>query len=236
MMIDRYDALVAMREHPWTVKRQLLAERFAREPFYAIRAEIASQCASDPESLPLLRAALTDPAVQVRRSALDALSAIPEDLRETVESLLRDSSYAITAKALRMIAAQYPDRTRMALEATRGVGGIGDQVRVLWHEIRGEMGDQASLDSLVDLAGPSYGFRTRVNSFEALRRLHHSPPSLLPPLFDALVHPNGRLRGPATEVAASFMQESSLRRAYLAYYRSRSWAPWQRAMLEEVFR
>jgi hypothetical protein len=86
------------------------------------------------------------------------------------------------------------------------------------------------------MAGPSFGFRTRVNAFEALRRLHHSPPSLLPNLFDAMVHPNGRLRGPATETAACFLQESSLRKSYLAYYRSRSWTPWQSAILEEVVR
>jgi hypothetical protein len=235
-MIDRYDAVVALRDIPADRKRDLLFRIYANNRFHGIRSEIVSQLADDDHagSRALLEEALLDPAPQVRAAVLQNLTLVPQGLKAKAERLLTDSSYANVGLALEKLCRQFPDDADRYLDLTRGVDGVGNQVSVLWHEIRAGRGDSSSLAQLVSMAGVSYDFRTRTYALQALRRLDYCPDSLLPGLFGAMTHFNGRLRGPAQEVGTFFMQHSAAKQRMLAFYKKTSWPETEAGFLKGV--
>jgi aminopeptidase N len=237
-MIDRYDALTALAEIPIKQKKDLLLKIFAREAFFALRAEVVRQLGADssPECKTLVRNALSDIDPAVRAAALACFDRIPEDLRQPFERLITDSSYTIATEALERLSTQFPSRREDYLSWTKNDHGIGNQVRVMWHRLNAAAGVAGSLDSLVDMAGPAFEYRTRVNAFAALRTMNHLNPTLAGHLCNALCHPNGRLRGPAEDVVRYFLSQSRYREMFTATVARRQWTPWQRELLDKILK
>jgi hypothetical protein len=88
----------------------------------------------------------------------------------------------------------------------------------------------------VQLASPAFEFRTRVRAFEALGRLNHLNNDVALALCDALTHPNGRLRGPAAEVARTFMKQSAYRPLLRNAVEGGNWSAWKVEMLQEFMK
>jgi aminopeptidase N len=237
-MIDRYDAIAAMRGLGIATKREILMQVYEREPFHALREEILSQITGDTDSrtIDLLREALGDSVASVRRAALQACGAVPLPLKAEVERLLRDSSYTTVGAALELLSGRFPEETPRYLALTKDVHGPGDRVGVLWHEISARQGDTASAALLAGYTGVSYDFMTRVNALEALKRLGTCDEPLFPGLMSAMANPNGRLRAPAEAVASYFLTQTSLARKLTGYYRSHSWTPGERKLLDPYFK
>ena len=238
LMIDRYDAVAAMDTVPLPAKRELLAKIFDRETFFYLREEIARQLANDtdPVSISVIRKALRDPAVAVRSAILRSTVLIPDGLRSDFELLLRDSSYAVEALALSRLAARFPDHIGEYLEWTRSDEGVGNQVRVLWHQLRAARGDRASLRALAEMCGASYEFRTRINAFDAVKQLNYLDTNVAMNLFDAILRSNSRLRWPATGTVQYFVQQTAHRRTLEQAYASVNWLPWQKEILQEALK
>ncbi|HTR99699.1 MAG TPA: M1 family metallopeptidase, partial [Bacteroidota bacterium] len=238
LMIDRYDALAAMRSWPVSAKREILARTFGRETFHAMREEVLAQIAGDTtsEGITIIRKGLHDPEASVREAALLSASAVLPAVRNDAETMLRDSSYAAEAQALKTLCARFPGETPRYLAETNDDTGTGHVVSVLWHEISAGRGETSSLERLVDYAGVSYEFMTRVNALEALKRLGYSETPLMEPLFSAMASPNPRLRGPAAAVAGYFMEQTRYRSALIAYYRSHHWTAAEERLLAPVFK
>ncbi len=144
-------------------------------------------------------------------------------MRPAFERLVTDSSYALAASAMEKLSTQFPDQRSTYLTRTKDDRGVGNQIRILWHKINAANGVRASLDSLVDMAGPSFEYRTRVNAFTALRALNHLDSTLVLNLCDALIHPNNRLRGPAEEVTGYFLRQSAHRELFTAVVQKHKW-------------
>ena len=236
LMIDRFDAVVALDGIGLATKRDLLAELFGRERFFSIRAEIVRQLANDenPVSVGVIRKALRDTEVEVRSAVLAHTLIIPDSLRSEFEVLLRDSSYSIEAAALRRLSMRFPDRVRQYLEWTKADEGIGNEVKVIWHEVNAGLGDRESLKALAEMCGPSYEFRTRINAFDAVKRLNYLDSAVAMNLLDAMLSSNSRLRGPATSTLEYFQQQTGYRRILEQAYASGTWPGWQREMLAPV--
>ncbi|MEN3040817.1 MAG: M1 family metallopeptidase [Bacteroidia bacterium] len=235
-MLDRYDALVALRKVPMTVKREALKAAYKRERFWGMRAEIAAQIASDPNSIDLMKEILSDPHPQVRFAALANLNPIPATLRSEVEKLLQDSSYTVQAYALERLSEAFPRRVPEYLkQTTTTLGIVGHNVRIKNLEIAALYGDKAAVEKLVDYASPSFEFRTRQNALRALKALNALPPSLLPHLFEALLSPNNRLAATAREVCEYWLQQTRYRQTLIEYYQRQSWSPSEKAILEPLF-
>ncbi len=235
-MIDRYDALAAMQPLPAEEKRAELVRAYDRETFHAARGEVVAQLSADqhPTARALLMRAVRDPAAEVRLKLITAINAITDEERPTLETLLADSSYEVVATALRKLARRFPDEARSYCARTAGDRGVGQQIRIIRHEILAGMGEAASLDTLAMLARPEQEFRTRVNAFEALRRQNHCPEDVARSLCDAMSHPNGRLRGPATDVARHFLAAAANRNLFQRELADPSRPGWKRAMLRAV--
>ncbi len=229
-MIDRYDAVEAMRSLPVEAKRDALTGVFRQESFPMIRAEAVRQLAVDEESAPLLAAALRDGSADVRRAALESAVSVTPHLKAGFEKALRDSSYRNIRTALIRLAAEHPEGVGRYLEATRHVVGHEHNVRIAWLETAARSGLAAAADSLVALAAPSYDMRTRAAAFYALERLGLFNDRIASYLLDALTYFNRRMREPAAEVLgrARETHRAILERAFAAG----SWTEGQRRTLE----
>ncbi|GIV26047.1 MAG: hypothetical protein KatS3mg026_1739 [Bacteroidia bacterium] len=230
-LLDRYDALLALRKVPMAAKREALLAAYRREKFWGLRAEIASQLAADPANQAFVREALKDPHPQVRFAVLAALNPLPASLLADLEALLQDSSYVVEALALERLSEAFPRRVPEYLKRTAHDLGVGHSVRIKNLEIAALQGDRAAIEKLVDYASPSFEFRTRQNALRALKALNLLPPSLLPHLFEALVHPNARLAGVARECVEYWMQQTRYRQALQNYYQRQAWSPAEKAIL-----
>lgn len=237
LMIDRYDAVRAMRAVDVSLKRDGLLRVFARETFHGIKSEVVAQLVNDPDprSMDLVRRAAGDPDAPVRASVIRAIDSIPSPLQAPCEQLLRDSAYTTVAMALEKLCDRFPENATRYLAMTRDDHGTGNQVNILWHELNARRGIASSLDTLTAYCSVSFEFRTRVNALEALQRLNSCTDALIPHLFSALTHFNARLRGPAGTVCAYFLQQSALRERLTRYYRSHTWPDAEREYLELLF-
>ena len=227
LMIDRYDALVALRQFPLKSRRTLLENTYHRETFRALRAEALAQLAIDADEgvLTVLREAVRDPSAEVRATLIDSLRSIPPVLRADLETLLEDSSARVAASALKKLTAVYPERRDTYLERSAGNNGLGDALLILRFELAAANGDRSALDSLIDLAGQSYGYATRVEAFGALQRLNVLTPEAVMALYQAMTYWNARLRGPATAVAKAMGAQRAYRSLFGACYESGHWSP-----------
>ena len=235
-MLARYDALVALRKVPMATKREALRAAFRREKFWAMRAEIAAQLATDPSSLDFLKEALQDPHPQVRFAVLANLNPIPATLRPELEKLLSDSSYVVQAYALERLSEAFPRRVPEYLRMTANdLGIVGNNVRIKNLEVAALHGDRNAIEKLVDYASASFEFRTRQNALRAFKALNVMPQALLPHLFEALTSTNTRLAAVAREVVEYWMQQTRYRQTLTDYYQRQSWTPAEKAILAPLF-
>ena len=238
-MLDRYDALVGLRQAPLSAKAGVLSDCFHREKFFALRTEALEQLVGGDTSATgtaLLREALGDSDVAVRKAALGLVevhSAGAGGLVPTLMGLLRDSSYEVIDLTLQKLAEVRPSQIRDFLAATRGVNGVlSSNVRVRWLEL-GYMayGKRAYADELVTLTSSSYEFRTRVNAMSAVRRIDYFSPALVGYLVDGILNPNTRLSGPARDLLGYFYGQDKCQRVIGDFVRSGHWTPWQAGAL-----
>nr|MDQ3073075.1 HEAT repeat domain-containing protein [Bacteroidota bacterium] len=253
LMIDRYDALVALRATETGVKRDALIKIYDKETFHATKAEIISQLAEDEDlaSIALIAKALQDKDHRVRLSAVENVKIISPGQRALFESLLKDSSYVIIEKTLVKLCSQFPSSKNQYLAQTNDMMGLNRSLRITWlalsagkqEDIRQARSvetlitiggyDAGTMSELIDYTSPSYEFRTRNNAFEALKSLNHLDDRVIANLFDAMLSFNSRLANPAGTVLAYFYQQSDKKAAIDGYFRNTKWEPWQEDILRK---
>ncbi|MDX9752189.1 MAG: M1 family aminopeptidase, partial [Flavobacteriales bacterium] len=236
-MIDRWDAVAAMRDTDVEEKRATLIETFGRERFHAVKGEVAAQLANDPhpDSRALVRRALADGDVEVRRAAIKGLRTVPEELRTAVEVMLADSSYDVLATAMKKLVADFPQHGARYLAATDGVDGLDNAVRVERLELLAHTGDAAALDRIAELTTVSHEFRTRQNAMQALKRLGHCNEAVAGHLFTAALSNNRRLANVAIDVLKDMRGRTAHRTMLDRHYRNGTWTEREREMLKAVF-
>ncbi len=205
-MLDRYDAVYAMRSIPADKKRDALKQIYDANTFHAIRTEIATQLLDDKSGESIVRMALHDKDVQVRKGVAMNTRKITPALAADYEALLQDSSYIMIAAVLEKLCFTFPANTDKYLAATKDMEGTnGRNVRVKWLEISvNKKGNQAELTQLINYTSLSYEFMTRTNAMAALRRLNYFDDKTLSNCMNACISSNGRLAGPAAETIKYF--------------------------------
>lgn len=210
--IDRYLALLELDKTPIDKKREQLQKIFSSESFYGMRAEAAKQLANDAQSTEYIKKALTDKDVHVRKAVLNATISIPMDLLTNFEALLKDSSYNVVETALVKLCEQYPDMTERFLEPTKNDIGMNNALRIVWLEKAGTVSTAAKQEhwkQIAAFAGAEYEFRTRINAFDALKRLNYFDELTFKNLLNASVSANGRLAAPAYSALEFFAKQSA---------------------------
>jgi aminopeptidase N len=218
LMIDRYDALETFRGDTSrsAERRAMIAGVLTRETFHALRSEAAQQAIElaqkgIPEAWELVKRGLTDKALEVRSATLGALPTIPQQLRETVVGMLRDTSYAVIQSALTKLATSFPS-DKSILAAVKGVRGPHERVRITRLEIEATWNDDAgAVKDLADLCGPGWEFITRQNAMQALRRVGTVTPLAAENMLLAVLSTNTRLAGVAQSVLNGLCEQPRLK-------------------------
>jgi hypothetical protein len=211
-MIDRYDALVALRKFPMADKQMILMKAYPKETFHLTRGEIIWQLLAEynPEFEPIVTSALQDSDPLVRRAALEGVGIIPENLRPWYEVLLEDASYVNVEKALEALCLSFPDRTLIYLDKTKHeTGWRGLNIRMKWLEIAIGQGQQREyIEELVEYASPRFEFETRMNAFQLLKRLNYIDKTSAAHLIDGYLYWNYKVSNSAKDVLQYFYQQN----------------------------
>jgi aminopeptidase N len=210
-MIDRYDALIALRDYPLGQKETILLEAWNKETFHLTRTEIIKQLfAEESKSYDeILLHALQDADPLVRRAALENIKQVPESLKPDVEKLLTDQSYINVEKALDLLSRSFPGDIPQYLEMTKNeTGWRGKNIRMKWLEIAISNGQREYLRELADYAGPHYEFETRMNAFQLLKRLNYLDKTAASNLISGYLYWNYKVSNAAKEVLVYFYQQN----------------------------
>jgi aminopeptidase N len=202
-MLDRYDALLGLKNVDISKKRETLISVYMKEKFYATKAEIISQLASDTlkATLELLKRAINDKDANVRKAVANNILQIQANIEPELRKLLTDSSYQTVEYALDKLSAKFPDKTSEYLEITKNeVGNSGKNIRIKWLELACGMEKDKYITELVSYTSSSYEFRTRINAIEALKKLGYIDEKLVYNLANAASHFNSRLVNPADQL------------------------------------
>ncbi|ASU35467.1 M1 family metallopeptidase [Mucilaginibacter xinganensis] len=233
--MDRYDAVSAMRNTTPDKKREALLAIYHHEKFYPIKNEVLSQLAADTSagSISLFKAAFADADVNVRKAALARANLHTAALLPGVEAMLSDSSYSIIETALQKLSVAQPAKMETYLKTTRGIEGNQDKnVLIKWLELSflAENKTQYATD-LVKLTSGSYEFRTRTGAMMALKRLNWFDNELTENLVDAILNPNDRLSGPATDILKYIYAQDKYKKPISDYVKAGHWENWQKDLL-----
>jgi aminopeptidase N len=235
-MIDRYDAVLALRNTDLELKQDLLMNVFNNEKFHGIKSEVVYQLVNekDSKSLELITKVLNDKDAQVRKAVITHVKNIPAELLTEYEKLLADASYETITLALEKLCIQYPEKTAAYLEKTKGVEGTrGRNVIVKWLEFSSKT-DKAALDKLVAFTSGSYEFMTRQNAFASLKKSDYFNQAALENMLDAAFSSNNRLASPAIETLKYFYAQNEYRKMIDDYLASQKWLSWQAEIVRQI--
>jgi hypothetical protein len=207
-MLDRYDALIALRSFPTSQKESMLRDAWKKEKFHLTRTEIIKQLFAEEDGPydDIFRQAIQDDDPLVRRAALENVRQVPESLKAEAEKLLGDHSYFNVEKALDLLSRSFP--MMFALEATKNeTGWRGKNIRMKWLEVAIRAEQREYLRELTDYAGPHYEFETRINAFQLLKRLNYLDKTAASNLISGYLYWNYKVSNSAKEILIYFYQQ-----------------------------
>lgn len=223
-MIDRYDAILALKSVPFAEKAELLMKRFDAEKHHGIRAEIASQLANQntESALAFYKKVIADSKSEVKSAFIASDSLVSQHLG-LYKMLMADSSNVVAEAALDRIMKATDinkDVKVLLLSVLENTPGQNNNIRAKWleyairYEYKGKSGVKANTKTLVMLAGPMYEFRTRNNAASAIERLNLLDADVVNNLFDAILSYNYRLSGPCKDVLNKLCKDSNNIKTY----------------------
>jgi hypothetical protein len=237
-MLDRYDAVDAMKSTDINTKRAALIDVYNKETFQAVKAAVVAQLLNDSNAMSrtLIRSAIISPDVGVRKAVLSNTKLIAADLLPDYEKLLSDSSYDVIISTLDLLNKSNPTKLPQYLSTTKGViGTLGRNVEMKWLELSAaHTNDNQYISKLIAFSGNSYEFRTRTNAMDALMRLDYFDTTLLANLLNAVPSSNGRLAGPASEVLKYFYAQDKWKKTIADFVAAGKWQPWQKAAIRKI--
>ena len=210
-MLDRYDALLALKATPLKKKYNTLMYAYFKERYAPMKAEVLSQLTSDSSQSvePVFNNAIHASDAALRLSAIQHIPRIKEAELKDYEALLTDSSYNVIETALNKLVALYPANKARYMALTDHVDGFTKNVRLAWIKLAAMDGNKEVMHELADYAGPSFEFRTRGAAFQVLMQLNYLDDVAIKNLFDAALSNNGRLSRPALDALSFFCKQSS---------------------------
>lgn len=238
-MLDRYDAVAALKNVDIEKKREALISVFIREKFHAVKGEIISQLAADTAkaSKQILLQSIKDKDPAVRRAVLNHLTTITMEWEPHIATLLKDSSYVNVELALDKLAQQYPHKLSDYLEITKNeIGNSGRNIRIKWLEWACSTDKSKYLPELVAYACPPYEFRTRLNAMESLKRMNYLDEKLLSGLLNSAKHFNARLASPAEQLLLHYAKQTEYKKTMVSYLNSDKCTVEEQMLLKKVIK
>lgn len=217
-MIDRYDAIIALKDLEIPMKRKFLSSLYEKETFYANKAAIAKILLNDENetSRDLVAKALKDEHVLVRREVLDHTKNIDQKQLKSFENLLKDDSYINIEKALLKLCKDYPQNCDKYLEITKNDHGKSENIRISWLKLSFNKND-AFKNELVDYTSQSFEFRTRIKAIQTLQELEYFDNNVMINLIEGYFSFNRVLSNISKNAVLNYSADNELKVRMLNY-------------------
>ena len=235
-MLDRYDAWFELRKVPMSIKWEALKTAFSKETFPNLRAEIASQMMDNPgidaQTITLIS---RDKQAEVRLIFAQKTPLVSAT-QPFVEALLFDSSYVIINTVIDRIWEHplYANRKNFILDAIKKTDGFCHDIIVRYFELGTEIYPEMApgmTKALVNISGPMYEFRTRINAMNALQRMNYLNKEFAFALFEGSINFNSRLNGPAQSLIKYYAKQTQKRRELQEYLKDFTCSDMQKKQL-----
>lgn len=235
-LIDRYEALLALREINSPSKQAELNEIFYKEKFHLNKSEIIFQLKDSLKTDLLIKNAIADQDAMVRRAVVNNITVIPETIQKDYEKLLKDKDYYIVEKSLENLCSSFPGKTEKYLKITANeTGWRGKNIRIKWLEIAIKNKKMKYLDELKDYTSISYEFETRKNALEALNRLNIFDKIIAENLLKAYLYWNFKLSDPAKTIIESYKNDPVKWEKLSTIFRNNKWSEIEIKLLKKCF-
>jgi len=209
-MIDRYEALAAMKDIALDKKKDILMQTINKESFHALRSEAWTQLfvSTTMQTRENYTKALSDPSIDVRKSIITNTANIPGGCFDLFLNLISDSSYNMQESLLEKLYIYSPRDVQSWLVKSTDTG-TGNGILIKRLELLYRSGDKSKMQALISMASSHFEFRTRINAFNALKAIDLCNEEVVGHLLNAASSWNGRLGGPAKEVLDYFAQQKA---------------------------
>ena len=208
-MIDRYRALLDLRDVPVSEKRDVYLLAESKNSFHLIKEEILKQLAIDTtmEAITLFSKSLQSDDVLVRRAALQYAGMNHLQLKDEMIECLKDTSYSNIILALKKLKEIDPKNLDNYLKLTANEKGFpGLNVRIAWLELAVNSGKTKHFVELKNYVSNRFDFKTRINAIEALTNLNQFDDQLGLNLVEAAFYWNFRLSQVAIKSLKDYSQ------------------------------
>lgn len=204
-LIDRYEAIKALKKESLETKRNIYHKIFEKENFHLIKSEIINQLINDKQSFNIIQKALESDCGQLRLNTISTLDQIPSELKKSTEKLLKDKYYNIIELALDKLCKSFPQKADSYLEITENLmGWRGKNIRITWlKKSYLNKNNIKYIKELMDYTSESYDFETRINSLKVLNELKIETGEFNKNLIKAFTYWNFKLRDAAKEIINS---------------------------------
>ncbi len=201
-MLDRYDALVALKDYDVEKKRELLMEVFRNEKFHAMKSEVITQLINDEVTNYQLLSVFNDKEPQAKLTFIKAYTGNNTFCLSAISKALTDNSYDVVQAAIEKICKLDAVNVKIYLPIVKDVYGMNNSVNIKYHElcVSNNIDANENMKALINYASNQWEFRTRNNAFASIKASGVYSASLIPHLFDAMLNTNSRLAGPAAEL------------------------------------
>lgn len=201
-MLDRYDALVALKEYDVEQKRELLMEVFRNEKFHAMKSEVITQLINDEVTNYQLLSVFDEKEPQAKLTFIKAYNGDNTSCLSAIGRALTDNSYDVVQASIEKICKLDAVNLKRYLPIVKDVYGMNNSVNIKYHELGVIYNIDADehAKALISYASNQWEFRTRNHAFAAIKSSGVYSATLIPHLFDAMLNTNSRLAGPAAEL------------------------------------
>ncbi len=237
-MIDKVDAVRAMKGIPLNKKISAFVKAYPTGKYHLFRGEIIKQIIADDnyykneDALNIVKKAINSGDELVIRQVVKTTKRIPDVLRKDYEILLQDSCYRNVELALEDLCYSFPKNTKKYLNQTKDeIGWQGKNIRIKWLEIAINAGQKKYLKELKDYSSPNYEFKTRINAFHALKRLNHCDMETAYNLARGWSSWHFQINNAAKEVIKYFIQQDQYRPLFDQLLKSDKLEDWEKAKL-----
>lgn len=192
-----YLALIAKADEPLKSKFDAFKNILNSDKYHPLKQEVIFQTQSSPfeSKLELLTISMNNEHFKVRQAVAKTLNPVPEQFRESYESLLDDDSYVTQEIALNMLWSTFKSRQPEYLDKMDGRIGLNDKnIRILWltmalvtPDYRNDL-KQNYYDELLDYTTNKYESAVRINAMQTMLYINDKDTNLLKSIAKSLVH------------------------------------------------
>lgn len=192
-----YLALIAKADEPLKSKFDAFKNILNSDKYHPLKQEVIFQTQSSPfeSKLELLTIAMNNEHFKVRQAVAKTLNPVPEQFRDSYESLLDDDSYVTQEIALNMLWSTFKSRQPEYLDKMDGRIGLNDKnIRILWltmalvtPDYRNDL-KQNYYDELLDYTTNKYESAVRINAMQTMLYINDKDTNLLKSIAKSLVH------------------------------------------------